>query len=198
MERYVTGSLNVFNHRTTVNLNNRIVCYDIRELGNQLKQLGMLIVQDQVWNRVTTNRAAGKNTRYYVDEMHLLLREPQTAAHTVEIWKRFRKWGGIPTGITQNIKDLMNSKAVEIQNIFENSDYMVLLTQGPGDADILADLLNISRQELAYIKQGVPGEGLLCYGGTIVPFVDRFPKDTQLYQLMTTRFSETGKEAETS
>ena len=198
MERYVTGSLNVFNHRTTVNLNNRIVCYDIRELGNQLKQLGMLIVQDQVWNRVTTNRAAGKNTRYYVDEMHLLLREPQTAAHTVEIWKRFRKWGGIPTGITQNIKDLMNSKAVEIQNIFENSDYMVLLTQGPGDADILADLLNISRQELAYIKQGVPGEGLLCYGGTIVPFVDRFPKDTQLYQLMTTRFSETGKEAEPS
>ena len=198
LEIYVTGSLNVFNHQSNVDINNRIVCYDIKELGKQLKKLGMLIVQDQVWGRVTANRAEGKSTRYYMDEFHLLLKEEQTAAYSVEIWKRFRKWGGIPTGITQNIKDLMNSKAVEIQNIFENSDYMVLLTQGPGDADILADLLNISRQELAYIKQGVPGEGLLCYGGTIVPFVDRFPKDTQLYQLMTTRFSETGKEAEPS
>lgn len=193
MERYVTGSLNVFNHRTTVNMNNRIICYDIRELGNQLKQLGMLVVQDQVWLRVTANRAMKKNTRYYIDEMHLLLREPQTAAHTVEIWKRFRKWGGIPTGITQNIKDLMNDKTQEIQNIFENSDYVYMLNQGPGDAEILARLLGISQQELSYIKQGAPGEGLLRYGNIIVPVVDRFPKDTQLYRLMTTRLSETGK-----
>ena len=108
LDLYVNGSLNVFNHRTNVNVNNRIVCYDIKELGKQLKKLGMLIVQDQVWNRVTINRAEHKATRYYVDEFHLLLKEEQTAAYSVEIWKRFRKWGGITTGITQNVKDLLS------------------------------------------------------------------------------------------
>ena len=104
LEIYVHGSLNLFNHRTNVNLKNRLVCYDIKGLGKQLKKLGMLIVQDQVWNRVTVNRAQKKSTRYYMDEFHLLLKEPQTAAYSVEIWKRFRKWGGIPTAITQNVK----------------------------------------------------------------------------------------------
>ena len=115
LEIYVTGSLNVFNHRTNVDIDNRIVCYDIKELGKQLKQLGMLVIQDQVWNRVTVNRAAGKTTRYYVDEFHLLLKG-ELASWSVEIWKRFRKWGGIPTGITQNVKDLLASR--EIENIF--------------------------------------------------------------------------------
>jgi len=104
LEIYVSGSLNVFNHRTNVNVQNRVISYDIKELGKQLKKIGMLIVQDAVWNRVTINRDAHKSTRYYIDEMHLLLKEEQTAAYTVEIWKRFRKWGGIPTGITQNVK----------------------------------------------------------------------------------------------
>ncbi|MDB2019444.1 ATP-binding protein [[Clostridium] symbiosum] len=104
LEIYVSGSLNVFNHRTNVELTNRLVCYDIKDLGKQLKKIGMLVVQDQVWGRVTENRSQGRSTRYYMDEMHLLLREDQTAAYTVEIWKRFRKWGGIPTGITQNVK----------------------------------------------------------------------------------------------
>ena len=116
LEIYVSGSLNVFNHRTNVELTNRLVCYDIKDLGKQLKKIGMLVVQDQVWGRVTENRSQGKSTRYYMDEMHLLLREDQTAAYTVEIWKRFRKWGGIPTGITQNVKDLLASK--EVENIF--------------------------------------------------------------------------------
>ena len=116
LEIYVTGSLNVFNHQTNVDINNRIVCFDIKELGKQLKKIGMLVIQDQVWNRVTMNRSAHKSTRYYVDEFHLLLKEEQTAAYSVEIWKRFRKWGGIPTGITQNIKDLLSSR--EIENIF--------------------------------------------------------------------------------
>ena len=116
LEIYVTGSLNVFNHRTNVNIQNRIVSYDIKELGKQLKKVGMLIVQDQVWNRVTVNREAHKSTRYYIDEMHLLLKEEQTAAYSVEIWKRFRKWGGIPTGLTQNVKDLLSSR--EVENIF--------------------------------------------------------------------------------
>ena len=116
LEIYVSGSLNVFNHRTNINIENRIVSFDIKELGKQLKKIGMLIVQDAVWNRVTINREAHKSTRYYIDEMHLLLREEQTAAYTVEIWKRFRKWGGIPTGITQNVKDLLSSR--EVENIF--------------------------------------------------------------------------------
>ena len=125
MAIYVTGSLNVFNHRTNVDIQSRIVCYDIKELGKQLKKLGMLVVQDQVWGRVTVNREAHKSTRLYVDEFHLLLKEEQTAAYSVEIWKRFRKWGGIPTGITQNVKDLLSSR--EIENIFENSDFIYML-----------------------------------------------------------------------
>ena len=116
LELYVSGSLNVFNHRTNVELSNRLVCFDIKQLGKQLKKLGMLIVQDQVWNRVTINRAEKKSTRYYMDEFHLLLKEEQTAAYSVEIWKRFRKWGGIPTAITQNVKDLLSSR--EVENIF--------------------------------------------------------------------------------
>lgn len=192
LEIYVSGSLNVFNHKTNVNVNNRIVCYDIKELGKQLKKLGMLIVQDQVWGRVTENRAAGKSTRYYMDEMHLLLKEEQTAAYSVEIWKRFRKWGGIPTGITQNVKDLLASR--EVENIFENSDFVYMLNQAGGDRQILAKQLNISPHQLSYVTHSGEGEGLLFYGNVILPFVDRFPKDTELYSVMTTKPNEVKKE----
>ena len=192
LEIYVTGSLNVFNHRTTVNINNRIVCYDIKELGKQLKKIGMLVVQDQVWNRVTINRAAHRSTRYYIDEMHLLLKEEQTAAYTVEIWKRFRKWGGIPTGITQNVKDLLSSR--EVENIFENSDFVYMLNQAGGDRQILAKQLNISPHQLSYVTHSSEGEGLLFYGSVILPFVDHFPKDTELYRLLTTKPQELAKE----
>ncbi len=188
LEIYVTGSLNVFNHRTNVNIHSRVVSYDIKELGKQLKKIGMLIVQDQVWNRVTVNREAHKSTRYYIDEMHLLLKEEQTAAYTVEIWKRFRKWGGIPTGITQNVKDLLSSR--EVENIFENSDYVYMLNQAQGDRQILAKQLNISNHQLSYVTHSSEGEGLLFYGSTILPFVDRFPKDTKLYGIMTTKPQE--------
>ena len=194
LEIYVHGSLNLFNHRTNVNLKNRLVCYDIKGLGKQLKKLGMLIVQDQVWNRVTINRAQKKSTRYYMDEFHLLLKEPQTAAYSVEIWKRFRKWGGIPTAITQNLKDLLAS--AEIENIFENSDFILMLNQAPGDREILAKKLGISARQLSYVKQSGAGEGLLLYGDTILPFVDRFPQDTELYRLMTTRPNETAGQEE--
>ena len=187
LEIYVTGSLNVFNHRTNVDINNRIVCYDIKELGKQLKQLGMLVIQDQVWNRVTVNRAAGKTTRYYVDEFHLLLKG-ELASWSVEIWKRFRKWGGIPTGITQNVKDLLASR--EVENIFENSDFLYMLNQAPGDRQILAKQLNISPHQLSYVTHSGEGEGLLFYGNIILPFVDRFPKDTELYRIMTTKPQE--------
>ena len=194
LEIYVTGSLNVFNHQSNVDINNRIVCYDIKELGKQLKKIGMLVVQDQVWNRVTINRAAHKSTRYYIDEMHLLLKEEQTAAYTVEIWKRFRKWGGIPTGITQNVKDLLCSR--EVENIFENSDFVYMLNQAGGDRQILAKQLGISPHQLSYVTHSSEGEGLLFYGSTILPFVDHFPKDTELYRIMTTKPQELKKEDE--
>ena len=188
LEIYVKGSLNLFNHRTNVDIQNRFVCYDIKELGKQLKKIGMLVVQDQVWGRVTANRSAGKTTRYYMDEFHLLLKEEQTAAYSVEIWKRFRKWGGVPTGITQNVKDLLSSR--EVENIFENSDFIIMLNQASGDRQILAKQLGISPHQLSYVTQSGEGEGLLFYGNVILPFVDHFPQDTELYRIMTTRLSE--------
>ena len=192
LEIYVTGSLNVFNHRTNVDITNRLVCFDIKELGKQLKKLGMLVVQDQVWNRVTVNRAEKRATRYYMDEFHLLLKEEQTAAYSVEIWKRFRKWGGIPTGITQNVKDLLSSR--EVENIFENSDFIYMLNQASGDRQILAKQLNISPHQLSYVTQSGEGEGLLFYGNVILPFTDKFPKDTELYRIMTTKPTEMAKD----
>ena len=188
LEIYVTGSLNVFNHQSNVDIDNRIVCYDIKELGKQMKKLGMLIVQDQVWGRVTANRSVGKSTRYYADEFHLLLKDEQTAAYSVEIWKRFRKWGGIPTALTQNVKDLLASP--EVSNIFENSDFVYMLNQANGDRQILAKQLNISPHQLSYVTHSGEGEGLLFFGNVILPFVDHFPKDLELYRILTTRLSE--------
>ncbi len=188
LEIYVTGSLNVFNHRTNVDLTNRLVCYDIKQLGKGLKKIAMLILQDQVWNRVTVNRAAHKTTWFYCDEFHLLLKDEQTAAYSVEIWKRFRKWGGIPSALTQNVKDLLASR--EIENIFENSDFIYMLSQAAGDRQILAKQLGISPTQLSYVTHSNAGEGLLFYGNTIIPFVDHFPKDTELYRIMTTKPEE--------
>jgi len=189
LEIYVTGSLNVFNHRTNVELNNRLVCYDIKELGKQLKKLGMLILQDQVWGRVTANRAMKKTTWFYQDEFHLLLKEEQTAAYSVEIWKRFRKWGGIPTAITQNVKDLLASR--EIENIMENSDFIYLLNQASGDRQILAKQLGISPHQLSYVTHSNAGEGLLIYDRLIIPFTDKFPKDSgEIYSLLTSKPTE--------
>lgn len=188
LELYVHGSLNVFNHRTNIDIHNRLVCFDIKELGKQLKKLGMLIIQDQVWGRVTENRELHANTWFYCDEFHLLLKEEQTAAYSVEIWKRFRKWGGIPTGITQNVKDLLASR--EIENIFENSDFIYMLNQAGGDRQILAKQLGISNQQLSYVTHSEAGQGLIFYDNVILPFVDRFPTDTELYRIMTTRPEE--------
>jgi type IV secretory pathway VirB4 component len=188
LEIYVKGSYKVFNHQTNVDTQNRLICFDIRELGKQLKKLGMLVIQDQVWNRVTRNRAARKTTWFYQDEFHLMLREEQTAAYSVEIWKRFRKWGGIPTAITQNVKDLLASR--EIENILDNSDFIYMLNQASGDQEILAKHLNISKDQLSYVTHSGEGQGLLFYGNTIIPFTDHFPRDTKLYQIMTTKPDE--------
>ena len=188
LEIYVTGTMNVFNNRTNVDINNRLVCFDIKELGNQLKKIGMLILQDAVWGRVTANRAARKTTWFYQDEFHLLLKDEQTALYCVEIWKRFRKWGGIPTALTQNVKDLLASR--EIENIFENSDFIYMLNQAAGDRQILAKQLGISQHQLSYVTHSNQGEGLIFYGNTILPFVDRYPKETETYRIMTTKPSE--------
>ncbi len=188
MKYYVTGSNNFFNHRTNVNLNNRVVCFDIKEMSDQLKPLAMLIIQDFVWSKVAANRKLKINTWFYIDEFHLLLNEKETAEYSVSIWKRFRKWGGVPTGITQNIKDFLQSSKVE--NIFENSDFVYMLGQGPHDRELLAEKLHISDSQLNYLAVNEPGKGLIYYGGIIIPFEDVFPKDTQLYKLITTRLQE--------
>ncbi len=188
MEIYVSGSLNVFNHRSNVDLNKQLICFDIKELGTQLKKIGMLVIQDQVWNKVSQNRNTGKSTRYYIDEFHLLLKDEQTSQYSVEIWKRFRKWGGIPTGITQNVKDLLASK--EIENIFDNTDFILMLNQATGDRDWLVVKLKISKDQEKFVTNSRAGEGLIFFGNTIVPFVDNFPKDTILYQKMTTKPEE--------
>lgn len=185
LEMFVNGSQNIFNHRTNIDMSNRIICFDIKDLGNQLKKLGMLILQETVWNRVSANRGQRKKTRYYIDEFHLLLKDEQTANYSAEIWKRFRKWGGIPTGITQNVKDLLMSSVVE--NIFDNSEFIYMLSQAAGDREILGEKLHISPEQLKYIENAGQGEGLIKFGSTILPFKDEFPRDTEMYKLMTTK-----------
>ena len=189
LEIYVNGSLNVFNHRSNIQMDqHRVLCFQLKSLGKALKEIGLLIMQDAVWNRVTANRSKHKTTWFYMDEFHLLLKEEQTAAYSVEIWKRFRKWGGIPSGLTQNVKDLLASR--EIENIFENSDFIYMLNQAQGDRQILAKQLGISPHQLSYVTHSGPGEGLLFFGNVIIPFVDHFPKDTLLYSVLTTRPDE--------
>ena len=175
----------------TSNINFQCCCQPLRF---RLVLLAEKIVQDQVWNRVTINRSAHKSTRYYIDEFHLLLKEEQTASYSVEIWKRFRKWGGIPTGLTQNVKDLLSSR--EVENIFENSDMIIMLNQAAGDRQILAKQLNISPHQLSYVTHSGEGEGLLFFGNVILPFVDRFPTDLELYRIMTTKLGEVSEGAQ--
>ena len=188
LEIYVTGSLNLFNHPTNVDVNNRVVCYDIRDLGTQLKPAGMFIVQEQVWSRVAANREKGKYTRYYMDEMHVLLQTPQTAAYSVQIWKRFRKYGGIPTGITQNINDLTRNQGTD--NILNNTSFIYMLNQSAGDRKDLAQHLNLSPHQLKRVTDAAPGVGLLYCENAIIPIESRIPADTELYKLMTTKPQE--------
>lgn len=193
LELYTHGSQNFFNHRTTVDSRNRIICFDIRDLSAQLKEIGMLIVQDAVWNRVSENRQKKIATRYYCDEFHLLLREDQTAKYMVEIWKRFRKWGGIPTGLTQNVTDFFASP--QIEGIIGNSDFVYLLNQASKDQDILADKLDLSTEQLKYVTNSESGCGLILFDKVCIPFTDHFPTDTKCYKVMTTKPEEVAAEA---
>ena len=188
LELYVYGSLNVFNNKTTIDVSSRIVSFNIQRLGSNLKDLGMLILQDHVWNRVTKNRYKNVTTWYYMDEFHVLLADERTSGYFVDFWKRFRKYKGIPSGITQNVKDLLSSPKIE--TILENSDFIYLLNQAWGDRSILQEKLNISDYQADYITNSDEGEGLIVYNGEILPFKDKFPKNNSLYPVMTTKPEE--------
>lgn len=188
MDIFVNGSLSYFNHRTNVHIDKRIICYDIKKMQKNMWDAIMLVIQEHIWSRVAYNRMIKKSTRVNIDEYHLLLRKAMTAAYCVEMWKRFRKWGGIPTGITQNVKDLFRSP--EIENILDTTDFILILNQAGDDARILAEHLDISKDEMAYIKTGEPGKGLLFAGNTKIPFKDEFPEDTLCYTIMNTKPGE--------
>lgn len=186
-ELYIKGNLNMFAHQTNVDTNNRVVSYDIKDLGKQLKTLGMLIVLDYVWNRITLNRAKGKRTWIYMDEIYLLFANEYSANFLFELYKRARKWGGVPTGITQNVEDLLKSETA--RSMLSNTDFVMMLNQATSDREQLAKLLNISDNLLTFVTNSDSGQGLICCGGSIIPFKDKFPHN-ELYGLMTTKLEE--------
>lgn len=184
LELFATGSLDAFSHQSNVNVNNRIACYDILELGDQMKSIGLLIMLDNIMNRVMANRKRGKYTRVYIDEAHLFFKNPYSAEFLLKAWKRFRKYGGLLTGITQNIADCLSNETA--RGMLANSEFLLMLNQAPSDRAELAGLLNISQTQMGYITNAPAGHGLIKVGGSIVPFANDFPADTQLYALMST------------
>ena len=192
LELYCTGSLNLFNHHTNVSVDNsRVVCVVLKGMGENLRKIAMHIVNELVTQAVGRNFAEGRATWCYFDEFHILLQDALSASYFVRVWKMLRKMGCVPSALTQNVKDLLSSR--EIENILENSDFMVLLAQAAGDRAILAKQLGISEYQLSYISHSHPGEGLLFYGNTTIPFVDRFPPG-EIYNLLTTRPEDVAKD----
>ena len=185
---YVTGTLSWFNHRSTIDIKSRMVCFNQKNMAPAQRKLTMLIIENLIWGRVKYNRARKKYTDVYIDEFHLMLQTKETAAHCVEIWKRFRKWGGIPTGITQNVKDLFRS--AEIQNILDTTNFFALLTQGGDDARLLSAHFDLSEEEEDRIKTEEVGKGLLIIQGVKIPFEDEFPDNTVCYKIMSTKPDE--------
>lgn len=188
LELYVTGALSVFSHHTNVDPGKRFVVYDVKDLGKQLRTLGMLIVLDQVWNRITRNRARQVSTWLYIDESQLLLSNEYCATYFYELWSRARKWDAIATGITQNVTNLLVSE--QAQTMISNSSFVMMLNQAQPDRMKLAELLNISNRQLSFVTNATPGHGLLAAGKAIVPFANDLPRDTRLYRLMTTKPGE--------
>ena len=193
LELFTEGSLNTFAKYTNVDTNSRILCYDIRDLGKQLLPVGMLVVLDSVFNRIIRNRKLGKNTWLYIDEIYLLFQHEYSANFLFTLWKRMRKYGACGTGLTQNVDDLLQSHTA--RTMLANSEFLLMLNQASTDRIELARLLNISDNQLSYISGVDFGHGLLKCGSTIVPFVDHFPKNGRLYQLMTTKMSERVEQA---
>lgn len=193
LELYIKGSLSVFAEKTNIDMNNRLITFNIKDLGKELKTMGMLIVLDQIWNRVTLNRQKGKRTWLYMDEIHLLFANDYSSNYLVSLYKRARKWGLIPTGITQNVEDLLLSD--DARRMLSNSDFIIMLNQATSDRIELANLLDISNQQLSYVTNAKEGQGLVFAGNSIIPFIDEFPKETELYKMMTSKFEEVRKKA---
>lgn len=192
IELFTEGSLNTFAQQTNVDTENRLICYDILDLGKQLMPIGMLVVLDSILNRITQNRAKGKNTYIFIDEIYLLFQHEYSANFLFTLWKRVRKYGAFCTGITQNVDDLLQSHTA--RTMLANSEFITMLNQSSTDRVELAKLLNISDLQMSYITGAEAGSGLLKVGSSLVPFNDRFPKNTQLYQLMSTKFNENSEE----
>ena len=188
LELFTRGSLNTFAKQTNVDTSNRLICYDILELGEQLRAIGMLVILDSILNRITQNRQAGKRTYIFIDEIYLLFMHEYSAQFLYKLWKRVRKYGAFCTGITQNVADLLQSYTA--RTMLSNSEFIVMLNQAATDRIELAKLLNISNEQLSYITNVDAGHGLLKVGSNLVPFENKFPKDTKLYQLMTSKFGE--------
>lgn len=188
LERYVSGGLNLFSHYSNVNLQNRLICFDVRDLGKQMKQLGMLICLDFVWNKITENREKGIRTWLYFDEFYLFFNDEYSSTFFFELWKRARKWGAIPTGITQNVEDLLLSDTA--RRILSNTEFAIMLNNATADRQELARLFNLSNRQLSYITNSSAGQGLIVAGKNTVPFEDKFPTDTNIYKVLTTKPEE--------
>ena len=188
IELFTNGSLNTFAKQTNVDTDNRLICYDILDLGKQLMSIGMLVVMDSILNRITQNRAKGKSTFIFIDEIYLLFQHEYSANFLFTLWKRVRKYGAYATGITQNVDDLLQSHTA--RTMLANSEFIVMLNQASTDREELARLLNISDLQLSYITNVEAGHGLIKVGSSLVPFANKFPKNTQLYRLMTTKPGE--------
>ena len=188
IELFTDGSLNTFAKHTNVDTHSRLICYDILDLGKQLQPIGMLVVLDSILNRITMNRAKGRNTFIFIDEIYLLFQHEYSANFLFTLWKRVRKYGAYCTGITQNVDDLLQSHTA--RTMLANSEFIIMLNQASTDRIELAKLLNISDLQMSYITNVGAGQGLLKVGSSLVPFVNKFPKNTELYKLMTTKFGE--------
>ena len=188
IELFVNGSLNTFAKETNVDTNNRLICYDILSLGKQLQAIGMLVVLDSILNRITKNRAKGRNTFIFIDEIYLLFQHEYSANFLFTLWKRVRKYGAYATGITQNVEDMLQSHTA--RTMLANSELIIMLNQASTDRVELAKLLNMSDLQMSYITNVNAGEGLIKIGSSLIPFVNRFPKETELYKLMTTKPGE--------
>lgn len=188
LELFTRGSLNTFSKQTNVNTANRLVCYDILELGEQLRAIGMLVILDSIINRITTNRMKGKQTFIFIDEIYLLFMHEYSAQFLFKLWKRVRKYGTYCTGITQNVDDLLQSHTA--RTMLSNSEFILMLNQAATDRAELAKLLNISDLQLSYITNVDAGHGLIKVGSSLVPFANIFPKNTKLYKLMSTKPGE--------
>ena len=184
LELYCTGSLDIFAYKTNVNTSSRFVIYDIKDIGSGLKELGLQVCLNDIWNKTISNKQEQKRTWFYLDEFYLLTQTESSARFLQQIYKRARKWGGVPTGITQNVEDLLASN--EARSILNNCDFVMMLNQAPLDKAQLAQMFHISPALQSYITNADPGHGLLFTGRTIVPFVDIYPKDTQSFRVMTT------------